>query len=82
MDDQLKQILNEIGVKVNLRRDEQLKHIDLQREFEIERAVEYYNGACYALECVEKLLQSKNAEIAALKQEFQHLRARLENQNE
>ena len=82
MDYELKEILCLISKEVSQTRDKALAKLDTQREIEMQKAESAYDGASRALELVDKLMKSKNAEIAALKQEFQHLRARLENQNE
>lgn len=82
MDDRLTEILNKIGIETNVRRDERLKRLDMQREFEVEIAQAYYDGAYRALECVEKLLQSKNNEITALKTEFQYLRKKHKDEHD
>ena len=74
MDYELEEILCLISKEVSQTRDKALAKLDMQREIEMQKAEAAYDGACRALNLVaDKVMEPKNAQIAALKRDLNDL---------
>lgn len=74
MDDQLNEVLIKIEKEIDTQKDKAIADLNQRIEFETEKAQVCFDGASRAVSLMDKILDCKNAEIAALKEENRVLR--------
>ena len=74
MNDQLNEVLIKIEKEIDAQKDKAIADLNQRIEFETEKAQVCFDGASRAVSLMDKILDRKNAEIAALKEENRVLR--------